>query len=174
MRRPWCLVVLGALLAVSPAIGGSEGAPRLPTVTYEGRTYVELDRVAALVPTRADATAGSIRAYLRVPGHTVTLTRNWARVLVDDTPIVLAAPVRVRKGVWLVPDGFVERVMPKLSPPIPVARAASSPRPPAVQTVSVSSPVVLSRAATDAEETTLEEFRYRSYPSFTRLVLETS
>src|SRR3989442_1032872 len=30
---------------------------------HEGRPYVELDRVAAVIETRPDATAGSIRAY---------------------------------------------------------------------------------------------------------------
>ena len=176
MRRARCLVVLASLvLAVVPAAAWPEGASRLPTITHEGRAYVELDRVAALIPTRPDATAGSIRAYLRVPGHTVTLTRNWARVLVDDKPLVLDAPVRVRKGVWLVPESFADRVIPKLAPvPARVARAATPLRPPVVHTASVSAPGALSRAAVDADEATLEELRYRSYPSFTRLVLETS
>jgi len=176
MRRARCLVVLAALvLAVVPAAAWPEGASRLPTITHEGRAYVELDRVAALIPTRPDATAGSIRAYLRVPGHTVTLTRNWARVLVDDKPLVLDAPVRVRKGVWLVPESFADRVIPKLAPvPARAARAATPLRPPVVHTASVSAPGALSRAAVDADEAALEELRYRSYPSFTRLVLETS
>lgn len=140
-------------------VGWPAGVPRLPTVVHEGRSYIELDRVAASIQTRPDATPGSIRAYLRIPGHTVTLTRNWARVVVDDKPLVLDAPVRVRKGVWLVPDSFVDRVMPRLlassaaSPPATLA--ARPPSPPAVPTK-------------------LEELRHRSYPSFTRVVLETS
>ena len=174
MLRARCFVVLAALvLAVVPSVGWSEGVPRLPTVMHEGRAYVELDRVAALIPTRPDATAGSIRAYLRVPGHTVTLTRNWARIQVDEKAIVLDAPVRVRKGVWLVPDGFADRVLPKLTP-APAARTATPPRPPVVRTASMSTPMALSRAAVETDEATLEELRYRSYPSFTRLVLETS
>src|SRR5438046_9762428 len=103
------LVSVALVLAVVPAVGRAASAPRLPAVTYEGRAYVELDRVAALVQTRPDATSSSIHAYLRVPGHTVMVTRNWARVLVDDKPVVLDAPVRVRKGVWLVPNGFVDQ-----------------------------------------------------------------
>ena len=94
---------------------------------HEGRPYVELNRVAASIQTRPDATPGSIHAYLRIPGHTVMLTRNWARVVVDDKPLVLDAPVRVRKGVWLVPDTFVDRVMPKLMAAPP--RAAPPHRP---------------------------------------------
>jgi N-acetylmuramoyl-L-alanine amidase len=179
VRRAWSLVlIVGFVLTVPPAVGWSAGVPRLPTVLHEGRSYVELDRVAALIQTRPDATAGSIRAYLRVPGHTVTLTRNWARVLVDDRPLVLDAPVRVRKGVWLVPDGFVDQVMPKLTrvaPAAPVAREPASPRTLTVQAVPVSTATaVLSRTATGGDELTLEELRFRSYPSFTRVVLETS
>src|SRR6185503_77313 len=108
----------------------------------------------ARLQTRPDATPGSIRAHLRLPGHTVTLTRNWARVVVDDKPLVLDAPVRVRKGVWLVPDSFVDRVLPRLVAPVVVAAALPSPAP--------------------ASQPSLEELRFRSYPSFTRLVLETS
>jgi N-acetylmuramoyl-L-alanine amidase len=129
-------------------------------VLHEGRTYVELDRVAATLQTRPDATPGSIRAHLRLPGHTVTLTRNWARVVVDDKPLVLDAPVLVRKGVWLVPDSFVERVVPKLA-----ATPAAAPKP--VLAAALPTPTIVARSA-------LEELRFRSYPSFTRLVLETS
>ena len=134
---------------------------RLPTVLHEGRPYVELDRVAAKLQTRPDATPSSIRAYLRIPGHTVTLTRNWARVVVDDKALVLDGPVRVRKGIWLVPDSFVERVMPTL-----VAMPAA-PAPPVVLAAALPSPAIGNQPA-------LEELRFRSYPSFTRLVLETS
>ena len=176
MRRAWSIVVIIALVLIVPAPAGwSAGSARLPTVTYEGRPYVELDRVAAVIETRADATAGSIHAYLRIPGHTVTLTRNWARVLVDDRPLVLDAPVRVRKGVWLVPRGFVDQVLPKLARATSAASAPPEPAPPrapAVRAVPVSTALV-SRAAIDGE-VTLEELRFRSYPSFTRVVLETS
>ena len=160
MRRAWSVLVVITLVLAASTVGWAAGV-RLPTVLHEGRTYVELDRVAATIQTRPDATAGSIRAYLRIPGHTVTLTRNWARVLVDDKPLVLDAPVRVRKGVWLVPASFVQRVMPKL-----VAAPVAAP-PPVVVTAAFppAGPVAVP---------TLEELRFRSYPSFTRVVLETS
>ncbi|OGL08761.1 MAG: hypothetical protein A3I17_07490 [Candidatus Rokubacteria bacterium RIFCSPLOWO2_02_FULL_72_37] len=142
--------VLGLALALL-AWAAPAGA-ELPTVTHEGRAYVELRRVAAVLQTRPDTTPSSIRAYLRIPNHVVTLTRNVAQVLVDGAPVVLDAPVRVREGVWLVPESFVSRVLPRLVG----AGALAVAGPPA------------------APETTLEELRYRSYPSFTRLVLETS
>src|SRR5262245_24320868 len=110
---------------------------------------------------RPDAAPGGVDAYLRMPGHTVMFTRNWSRIVVDGKPVVLDAAVRVHKGVWLVPDSFVDRVMPKL-----VAKPATpTPRVPPGTAVS---------EATPAATPTLEELRFRSYPSFTRVVLETS
>jgi N-acetylmuramoyl-L-alanine amidase len=151
MRRLGILVLALLLL---PA--GLQGAS-MPTLIHEGRAYVELDRVAATLGTRLDATPGSINAYLRTPGHVVTLTRNWAQVVVDGKPIVLDAPVRVRGGVWLVPEMFVGRVLPRLAPAAtPVASPTQTP----------------SRVATPP--VTLDDLRVRSYPSFTRVVLETS
>jgi N-acetylmuramoyl-L-alanine amidase len=159
VHRVWSIGVTVLVLAVPSAVGWAAGVPRLPTVLHEGRPYVELGRVAAALQAKPETSAGSVRAYLRVRGHTVTLTRNWARVLVDDKPLVLDAPVRVRQGVWLVPDTFVDQVMPKL-----VASPAPSRTPPA--------PVA--PAAPSRSDASVEELRIRSYPSFTRVVLETS
>jgi N-acetylmuramoyl-L-alanine amidase len=162
VRRAWPVLVSTLLVLAVSTVGWPSGVPRLPTVLHEGRAYVELDRVAAAIQTRPDATPGSIRAYLRIPGHIVTLTRNWARVVVDDTPLVLDAPVRVRKGVWLVPRSFVDRVMPKLLVT------------PAPRKAPLAVPVSIPPAKPPVVAPALEELRHRSYPSFTRVVLETS
>jgi N-acetylmuramoyl-L-alanine amidase len=160
MRQSWlaALVVL-SVLAASPS--GLAAGSRLPVVRLEGRSYVELERVASAMRARPDATPSGIRAYLRTPGHTVMLTRNWAHVIVDDRPLVLDAPVRVRQGVWLVPDSFMERVAHKLTAGLAV---------PAPMII----PAAAIRAHAQAAEAALEELRFRSYPSFTRVVLETS
>jgi N-acetylmuramoyl-L-alanine amidase len=144
--RLWC--GLAIVLILLPAAGAGTG---LPTVRHDGRTYVELDRLAASLETRLDTTASSTRAYLRTPGHVVTFTRNWSHVIVDGKPLVLDAPVRVKAGVWLVPEMFVGRVLPRLTS---------------------ASPSALPRTA--VQSVTLKELRFRSYPSFTRVVLETS
>lgn len=147
------LLVAFVLIAAGAAVGG------LPTVNYDGLSYVELTKVAESLQSQLDAPAEGQQARLRTSSHVITLTRNWARVLLDGTPVSLDNPVRVRKGVWLVPESFVEQVVPKLAaapPPPPAASAApaASPRP----TAAVS----------------LEELRTRSYPSFTRIVIETT
>ena len=137
---------------------GSAGAG-LPTVTHEGRSYVELTRVAESFKSRLEATPDGAQARLRSGSRLVTLTRNWARILVDGTPLVLDAPVVVRKGVWLVPETFVAQVGPRLG----AAAIAASPPASAAPATSPAAGAI-----------TLEDLRSRSYPSFTRIVIETS
>src|SRR5882672_2285816 len=144
----------GALIVVLLSATSWAGT-RLPTVTHDGRPYVELRRVAASLQTKLDATPASTRAHLRTRDKTVTFTRNWSRVLVNGKPVMLDAPVRVKQGVWLVPESFVGRIVPTL-----VAGAPADAAP--VRTVAA------------AVEVTLEDVRVRSYPSFTRIVVETS
>ena len=127
----------------------------LPTVTHDGRSYVELSRVAASLHTKLDATPASTRAHLRTRDKTVTFTRNWSQVLVNGKPVVLDAPVRVKQGVWLVPQSFMGRVVPTLVAGAPAGAATV-------------------RTAAAPAEVTLEDLRVRSYPSFTRIVVETS
>src|SRR5438132_652533 len=141
-----------ALLLISVGAAGAT----LPRVTHDGRPYVELRRLAeSLNRAGFEARPTSMRARLRFPGHVVTFTRNWSQILVNETPVVLDAPVRVRRGVWLVPESFVGRVLPRLTAGVTVAAAPAAPRAP-------------------APEVALEELRFRSYPSFTRIVVETS
>lgn len=145
-------LILALILAIA-LLGVAADAATLPTVVHEGRRYVELDRVAASLQTRLDATPSSVRAYLRTPGHVVTFTRNWSQIVVDGKPMVLDAPVRVKAGVWLVPEVFVAQVLPRMS--------------------QAGAPAALPKTAA-LEAVALEDLRVRSYPSFTRLVLETS
>jgi N-acetylmuramoyl-L-alanine amidase len=145
-------VVVAWLLSAGTAGAG------LPTVAYEGRPYVELSRVADTLKSRVETAAESTQARVRTGTHVLTFTRNWARILVDGTPVVLDAPVRVRNGVWLVPETFVSQVLPRLAAASAPSTAAPPPPPP-----SPAAPAV-----------TLEDIRTRSYPSFTRIVVETS
>jgi N-acetylmuramoyl-L-alanine amidase len=131
----------------------------LPTITEDGRDYVELSRVADLLKTRLETTHDNTQVHLRPGGHVVTLTRNWSRIVIDGNAVTLDAPVRVRRGVWIVPETFVAQVLPRVQP----AAAASPP---------TTGPVVARAAAASA--VALEELRFRSYPSFTRIVVETS
>ena len=134
-------------LAVLVLLAGLAAAD-VPTIVHDGQPYVDLARLAADLKARAEAKAGAINAELRTGDHVVRFTRNWAQILVNGSPVVLDAPVRVKDGRWIIPKSFVSLVLPRL-----ITEAAGS------------------RAVATA---TLEEMRVRSYPSFTRIVLETS
>lgn len=153
------MYLIRALLVVFVVLGAATASAEVPRVTHEGRKYVELFRVAEDLRAEMDATSRSVRAHIKTRGHVVTVTRNWAQVLIDGTPLVLDAPVRVRRGIWLVPEAFVTRVVPRVT-----ATAAASPP-------TLASPA---RKAASTPAVTLDELRVRSYPSFTRVVLETS
>ena len=145
---------------ILPLLFAAGAAAGLPTVTHEGRDYVELSRAAEALKTKLEATPESAQALLRPNGHLVTVTRNWSRIVVDGTPVALDAPVRVRDGVWLVPDNFLALVQPRVQPVVAASPPTTAP------------PVT--RAGVASAPVTLEELRFRSYPSFTRVVLETS
>jgi N-acetylmuramoyl-L-alanine amidase len=229
MRDILVLVVLVVLVA--PAASRAD----VPAFVHEGRPYVELARVAGSVNSRLEATPESTQAFLRTPGHVVTFTRNWARVTVDGTPVILDGPVRVDKdGRWIAPRSLMTHVLPRVlpvsasaptpsapsrtevttSPPAAAAATASpsaasrtatpslpppgptaAPRiaPPAASSAAVAGPAAAPaitaprvggpaqappppRPPMTAAAVTpkLQDVRYRSYPSFTRVVLETS
>jgi N-acetylmuramoyl-L-alanine amidase len=157
MKLPQVAVSLTlVVLLVSVAVAD------VPTIVYDGYKYVELGQLAADLRAKADAKAGAITADFRTGVHLVRFTRNWAQILVNGTPVVLEAPVRVRDGRWIIPQSFVTEVLPRLMKP------ASAPAAATVATL-------LPREAAPAVATvTLEDMRVRSYPSFTRVVLETS
>src|SRR5919197_264929 len=142
MRRAR-LVVAVLLLAASPA-----WAAALPAVSHEGRDYVELARLATLLKARVEASPDSPEARLISQGRIITFTRNWSRVTVNGSPIKLDAPVRVRKGVWLVPQSFVEQVRPRV-----VTASAASP-----SAAPTPAPIATARMPV-----ALEELRHRSY-----------
>jgi N-acetylmuramoyl-L-alanine amidase len=180
----WLRVALVGAFLLGPALAWAD----LPVVRHEGRAYVDLERVATSLGTRLDATPSSIRAYLWVSGHVVAFTRNWAQVTVDGKSVTLEGPILVKRGVWLVPRGFAERVLLRLAtaptpvrPTVPPTRGKRAVPPtrvkpavpptrakPAVKATPV---MLLAKARASAR---LEDLRSRSYPSFTRVVLETS
>lgn len=128
-----------------------------PTVSHRGRVYVELPKIAAALQARLEAAPNGAQARLVTRGRVITFTRDRSRIAVNGFPMTIEAPVRVRRGVWLVPESFAEQLLPTAVAASPAAPAAS-PAP----------------AAGPRMPVALEELRYRSYPSFTRIVIETS
>lgn len=131
---------------------------QLPVIVGDdGAGYVSLDQLARLLKIRPTWTTKSTTATLRVERKTVRLTRDRTKVLVQGKPMALAAPPRILSGGWVVPEEFLTRVLPKLYTSVKVAEAEIRPR---VKPVGAAP--------------TLEDLRFRSYPSFTRVVLEGS
>ncbi len=171
MRRHlfiWSLTVLCVGFLWSAAHGrslsvvaeGRQGALRgqLPVIVGEdGASYVSLDQLARLLKVKPTWTTKSSVASFKVDAKTVRLTRDRTQVLVQGRSVTLATPPRILSGGWVVPEEFLTRVLPKLYASVRVAEA--DPKPP-VKTV---------RAAA-----ALADLRFRSYPSFTRIVVEGS
>ncbi len=131
---------------------------QLPVIVAEdGAAYVSLDRLARVLKLKPTWTGKSATATLTVQSKAVRLTRDRPQILVQGKPVTLATPPRVLSGGWVVPEEFLTRVLPKLYPSVSVAQAEARP------------PVKTARAPA-----TLEDLRVRSYPSFTRVVLEGS
>jgi N-acetylmuramoyl-L-alanine amidase len=173
---------------------------RLPGSREDRVTYVALADVARLVRGTLRPAGKGERLTLVARGTTVELRRDSPRVLVAGRSLDLSGPVRVRQGRWTAPGDVLVRVLPgvlghgvqvavapgapSLRPPVPtvstVSAPARPPRPPAV--LSAPAPTVLPpAAASDGEADPVHappvkagaiELRYRSYPGYTRIVLE--
>jgi N-acetylmuramoyl-L-alanine amidase len=128
-------------------------------MTRDGRTYVPLDEVASSLDARSEWTRNSVRARLTVGRRVVVVTRNWSQVLVDGKPLVMSAPAVVTGGAWWVPRDFLAQVGPRLAmPPVRLAAARDG--------IGVTATPAPSKVAT------FGDLRVRSYPSFTRVVVE--
>lgn len=175
-------------------------------------TYVTLADVARLVGGTVRRSAQGDRAVLAVRGKRVEVRGDRTRVLVAGRPLELSAPVRLRRGTWLLPGDVLVRALPALlgtgvqvavapipAPPRPRSRPVATVSAPARgPTPRVSPPRMLAppgprpadgpspssvpaasgpdAAPPDATPEALKagavELRYRSYPAYTRVVLE--
>jgi N-acetylmuramoyl-L-alanine amidase len=158
-----------ALACVAPS--GARAA-QVPLLTHQGRAYVALDSVAGQLDGQAKLTTGRERARLSVGKRVVVLTRGSNRVVVNGRTATLGSPAVVRSGKWLVPEEFLTKVLPRVAPRARLV--ASRARPPA-KAAPVTARVVKPVADTPppaVREATFSELRVRSYPSFTRVVVE--
>jgi len=141
------------------ALEGRERGQLSTVFTEDGAAYVSLDQLARLLGVTPRWSARSTTATFRVGKQTVQLTRDQPRVLVQGKPVSLSAPPRVLKSGWVVPEEFLTRLLPRIVPQLTVVKAAPVPK----------RDIKPVRSALP-----LEDLRVRSYPSFTRVVLEAS
>ncbi|MEK7878865.1 MAG: N-acetylmuramoyl-L-alanine amidase [candidate division NC10 bacterium] len=174
MRRwvaVWGIIALSVGLGWQAADGRSllvevqtrEGVQRgqLPLVALEdGTSYVLLDRLAALLKVKPGWSGKSARAIFKVGDRSAVLTHNQREVLVQGKVLQLSSPPRILAGGWAVPEQFLSKVLPKLLPEeTRVSVAHVPPGPP---------------AKSPRSNPSLTALRVRSYPSFTRVVVEAS
>jgi N-acetylmuramoyl-L-alanine amidase len=135
--------------------GASRGLLTI-TVMDDGSAYIAPDHLAALL--RGAWAVKGDRGTLTVGQRVAEFTRGQTRAIVDGLAVALDLPPRVSGREWLVSRDFLGKGLPRLAPGVSLA-LPTEPRKPAAKTVQTAVP--------------LEELRYRSYPSFTRIVIET-
>jgi N-acetylmuramoyl-L-alanine amidase len=158
-------VLVGCLVASAPAArpeslevrdrGVRRGLLTI-TVMDDGSAYIAPDHLAALLK-GAWAVKGD-RGTLTVGTRVAEFTRGQTRATVHGEAVGLDLPPRVSGREWLVSRDFLGKGLPRLAPGVSLALPTDA-RKPAAKTVQAAVP--------------LEELRYRSYPSFTRVVIET-
>ncbi len=164
------LLLVAALLGV---ISGAAGAARPDAFELKGRTgslgrlprvivddggaYVSAARLAVLLG--GSWTVKDTRATLTVGKRTAQFIRNERRAIVAGQSLTLDSAARIGATGWLIPEDFLAKGLSRLTPGITVIGPLADAKAP---------PARMARA-----EIALQELRFRSYPSFTRIVVET-
>src|SRR5262245_52606368 len=161
-------VVTGWPLAAPAAVPGSieirsksGSLGRLPRVVgSDGAAYVPGSQLAGLL--KGSWSGKGNQASLRVGQRTAPFVREQPRAVVQGQAVRLDAPTRGGASGWLISEDFLTKGLPKLVPGVSAAEPAKAATPVVAQTAP---PVA-------APPVAFGELRYRSYPSFTRVVVE--
>jgi N-acetylmuramoyl-L-alanine amidase len=165
------LILLGLLAQVVEAArpttlelrgrGGLLGQLAL-VVLDDGAAYIPASRLATLL--KGSWSVKGTRGTLSVGSRTAQFTQNQSRVVLLGAPLTLAAPSRRSADGWLIPEDFLTKGLAKLAPGVSSARVAPAP----VVAAAAAKPVVKPARTAAA----FGDLRLRSYPSFTRVVIE--
>jgi len=137
--------------------GRSGNLGRLPRVVDSSGAYISPARLALLLD--GSWTVKADRGTLTVGKRSAQFVKSQRRVVVAGQTVTLDAVARINSGSWLISEDFLTRGLPQLAPGVTT-----------VGTTSESKPAPVRTARADAG---LAELRFRSYPSFTRIVVET-
>jgi N-acetylmuramoyl-L-alanine amidase len=139
------------------------------TVTDDGSAYIAPDRLAAML--KGAWLVKGDRATLTVGKRTAEFIRGQSSARVDGQAIALDSAARVVGNSWLVSRDFLGKGLPRLTPGVSVVAVAEIRK---IEARSDSKPLDGKPEVRTVQGTVpLEEMRYRSYPSFTRVVIET-
>jgi N-acetylmuramoyl-L-alanine amidase len=139
-------------------IKGPKGAlGQLPLqVMDDGLSYVAAERLASLL--KGSWAVKGKTGTLTVARRSVQFSRDQSRLTLQGQPVILEGAPRVTAKGWLIPADFLDKGLGRLAPGVSAARPAVASAKPPVRRVDSS--------------VAFEELRFRSYPSFTRIVVE--
>jgi len=157
-----CFVgVVGSAQTVLPEsveVGDHAGSLGLLTVAVmdDGNAYIGPDHLAAVL--KGAWSVKGDHGTLIVGKRVAEFTRGQRQAIVHGQAVTLDAATRLGGQGWLVSRDFLVKGLGRLAPGVSVVAATES-RKPVARPVQGTVP--------------LDELRYRSYPSFTRVVIET-
>src|SRR6185503_12073799 len=171
-RRSTTAVLLGAWLTLlvgvawgarSESVEVKDRTGRLGllsiSVMDDGSAFIAPDHLAALL--KGAWSVKGERGVLTVNQRAVEFVRGQPRATVEGQAVTLDAATRVESGRWMVSRDFLGKGLPRLAPGVSIALASAPVREAA------------RKPAPTQGTVPLEELRYRSYPTFTRVVIET-
>jgi N-acetylmuramoyl-L-alanine amidase len=173
-RRSTTAVLLGAWLTLlvgvawgarSESVEVKDRTGRLGllsiSVMDDGSAFIAPDHLAALL--KGAWSVKGERGVLTVNQRAVEFVRGQPRATVEGQAVTLDAATRVESGRWMVSRDFLGKGLPRLAPGVSIALASAPVREAARKPA----------PAPTQGTVPLEELRYRSYPTFTRVVIET-
>ena len=177
-RHLWLLVLIGWLGAVLPAwagprvlgydLGGKGGSlGQVARVALEDAGYVSAERLAAVL--RGAWSARSDRGVLTVGKRSAQFLKSEPRVVIQGQALALDGAPRIGAAGWLLPEDFLRKGLSRLAPGITASAREAAAREPATAREGPRA-----AATRSVRLSSVEELRYRSYPSYTRVVLETA
>ncbi len=125
-----------------------------------GGSYIAAERLAAVL--KGTWAVKGNRGTLTVGSRSAQFTRNQARVVVGGVTLSLDAPARAGSTDWLISEDFLAKALPRLAPGV-TTKVMVARTPP---------PRAAARPVAAAPTVPFGDLRLRSYPSFTRIVLE--
>ncbi len=150
-------VTEGARPAALEIKGRSGALGQLSLVVLDdGAAYVSAERLAALL--KGSWSVKGTRGVLAVGSRTAQFSRNQARVVLLGAAVTLASAPRLDASGWLLPEDFVAKGLTRLAPGLTSTRLGAA--------VPAPRPLRAPRA--------FEDLRLRSYPTFTRIVVESA
>jgi N-acetylmuramoyl-L-alanine amidase len=171
MARVLATLILccAALTGVSPAeaapprpgaveVRGPKGALGKLTlqVMDDGAAYVAAERLASLL--KGAWVVKGKTGTLTVAKRSAQFSLDQSRLTLQGQSLVLEGAPRVTAKGWLIPADFLDKGLGRLAPGVSVARPTVAAARPPIRRVDAG--------------VAFEEMRHRSYPSFTRIVVE--